>query len=125
MKQALNFDQLVEEACEQLPDWVVELLEEAGIAIYVREEPPPPIKEKFGCGVRGLFTGRNYSSTQSNRPTTQPTRIEIYRRPILRQYTGPEKEREEKLKEQVRKTIVHEVGHYLGMSEEEIRQRGY
>ena len=121
----MDFEKLVGEACDQLPGWVEELLEEAGIAIYVREEPPPPIKEKFGGSVRGLFTGRNYSATQSNRPTTQPTRIEIYRRPILQQYTGPEKERKEKLKEQVRKTIVHEVGHYLGMSEEEIRQRGY
>lgn len=117
----MNFEKIVGDACEDLPAWVQELLEESGIAIYVRDKPPAAVVEEFGHGVRGLFTGRKYSADQSNQPTSEPTRIEIYRAPILEATPGDEK----RIKQQVRRTVVHEVGHYLGMSEEEIRRKGY
>lgn len=121
----MEFDRVVAVACEELPAWVQELLEETGIGIYVQETPPPGVKEKFGEQVFGIFSGRKYSAQRSKRPTTQPTRIEIYKQPILARFSGRGEDREELIKQQVRKTVVHEVGHYLGMSEEEIRQKGY
>ncbi len=120
-----QFEKLVKTACEELPAWVQELIDETGIGIYAVDTPPPDIQEKFGPGVRGLFVGRNYSATQSNRPTTAPTRIEIYRKPIVRQFAGNPSDRRQEIRTQIKKTIVHEVAHYLGMSEAEIRNRGY
>ncbi len=116
---------MVSRACEELPAWVQELLEETEIAIYVQEEPPPAVKKQFGEQVFGLFSGRKYSAQRSKRPTTKPTRIEIYKQPILARFNDQGNKREELIQKQVRKTVVHEVGHYLGMSEEEIREKGY
>ena len=38
-------------------------------------------------------------------------------RPLVRTYITPER-----VRQQVRKTLIHEVGHYFGMSEEEIEE---
>ena len=49
-----------------------------------------------------------------------PDRIVIYRQPILRSCsTRREAERE------IETTLLHEVGHYLGMDEDDLHRLGY
>ena len=46
-----------------------------------------------------------------------PDRIVIYQRPLERISSNLEE-----LKENIRQTVIHEVGHYFGFDEEELRQ---
>jgi predicted Zn-dependent protease with MMP-like domain len=48
-----------------------------------------------------------------------PDKIIIYRKPI-ENYAKTEPE----IKELVRKVVMHEIGHYYGLSEEELRKAG-
>ena len=49
-----------------------------------------------------------------------PDRITIYRRPILERCTS-----EDEVIESVRITVVHEVGHHFGLSDQRLRELGY
>lgn len=48
-----------------------------------------------------------------------PPEIVIFARPLIRDYPS-----EEKLPKKVHKVILHEIGHHLGMSERELREKG-
>ena len=49
-----------------------------------------------------------------------PPRIMIYREPLMEACATIDL-----LAEEIRKTLVHELGHFAGMDEEELRRRGY
>ena len=49
-----------------------------------------------------------------------PDKISIFRRPLLQACASPER-----LREQVRRTVIHEIGHYFGLDDDEIRGLGY
>lgn len=116
MKTA-EFENIVESAVDGLPGWVQNILDEENIVICVREEPPEEAEEKHGSEILGLFTGKPYGSRQGTYPL--PARIEIYRQPFLK-HIPPQK-----MKERIRQTVVHEVAHFMGMDEKEVRRRGY
>jgi predicted Zn-dependent protease with MMP-like domain len=67
----------------------------------------------------GLYTGVPLPDRDGAEPTL-PDRITIYRQPILRSCsTRVQVERE------IRITLWHEIGHYLGMTEEDLHRLGY
>ncbi|MFP4687327.1 MAG: metallopeptidase family protein [bacterium] len=111
-----DFDELLTEALEELPLWVQEIIERENIVICGREKASPGVLDKDSNRILGLFRGVPYGS-RSREPL--PPRIEIYRQPMLENY-GPDN-----LKEKIKKTLIHEIGHFLGMSEEEVRRRGF
>lgn len=113
-----EFEQWVQEAYETLPEAIRHVLEREDIPIQVRGEPPASLRESVGGGeVFGVFVGANLGERRHRGMMTQPTRIEIYERPLRRHYSDPEA-----LKTQVQQTLIHEVGHYLGMDEEQLRK---
>ena len=72
-----------------------------------------------GRGLLGLFRGVPLNR-RSVLAGDGPNQIVLYRRNILavcRDRT--------QLAQQIRRTIVHELGHYLGFSEQQLRQQGY
>jgi predicted Zn-dependent protease with MMP-like domain len=51
---------------------------------------------------------------------TLPDKITIFYRPLVRVFHSPDAIRRE-----VTRTVIHEVGHYFGLDDDEIRSAGY
>jgi predicted Zn-dependent protease with MMP-like domain len=109
-----EFHEVVEEALEDLPEEFANLLE--NIAVFVEEEPAEddlesvhhPDGELLGI-FRGLpMTARSYAALP-----LLPNQVVIFRGPILR-VTRTRAE----ARQQVRQTVMHELGHYFGLSDE-------
>jgi predicted Zn-dependent protease with MMP-like domain len=107
-----KFEALVAQALHGLPRTFREKL--TNVAIIVEDFPP---KEAESEGLLlGLFHGvpRTEKSVFSSSP---PDRIFLYQRNIEAVCAS-----EAEVRRQIRGTLLHEVGHYFGLSEEELRE---
>ena len=111
-----EFDRLVVDAIDELPAWIQEVIERENIVICSKEEAPPEVQAKRQGQVLGLFTGVPYGARSS---VPLPARIELYRGPLLDNYDSKQ------LKGAVKKTLIHEVAHFVGMDEQQVRRLGY
>lgn len=102
-----DFDQLVEECMSVVPRRFRPRLR--NLVFVVEQEPPRP-------GILGLYEGRPMIHRSVSEPYAMPDRITIYQGPHER-YSRNEAE----LRELVRETIWHEVAHYFGMDERQVR----
>lgn len=125
------FDKLAEEVIANLPEMVRNAMDHE-VPLYIEDYPPRKILKQMGISDRrelcGLFTGVPVPEKEINwgGPPRLPDRITIYREGLLWSALGPDGVVDpERLKHQIRVTILHEYGHYFGISEEELRERGY
>lgn len=112
------FAQLVQQAIADLPPPYAKLME--SIAVVVEEEPPEDVLEDLELdredNLLGLYQGQSLAADSFFRPGgEQPPQISIYRGPILRLCESPE----EVVKE-VYDTVVHELGHHVGLDDDEM-----
>lgn len=121
---AERFEQFVIEAEDavlaQLP---LELLADAEQVILEVADHPTAEQTKSlprGHTLLGLYEGIPLISRHPNTILMQPDRITLFRGPICGQCTT-----EAELKTQIRKTLIHELGHYFGFSEAELESRGW
>lgn len=100
------------EALDDLPRWVLERLE--NVEVVVEEEPPDDDPDLLGIyeGVPLTERGLDYAGVL-------PDRIVLFRRTI-----EAEAEDEEDLKRIVAETVIHEVGHFFGISDDRLRELG-
>jgi len=112
-----EFEALVEKALEELPEEFADLLD--NVVVLVEEEPDPEDLEALemepGEELFGLYQGTNLLERDSFYSGALPDRILIYRGPILRHCES----RREVVRE-VRDTVIHELGHYFGMEEDQM-----
>ncbi|HEY2955070.1 MAG TPA: metallopeptidase family protein [Candidatus Eisenbacteria bacterium] len=116
-----EFDTLVESSLEQLPPRVRKHLEEIPVlvqplpdrAVLTAETPP------LTPDLLGLFVGRDLMTSRNDDPPSSPGAIFLFRRNLLRAC----RDREE-LAREVRITVQHEVGHLLGLNEDELESWG-
>jgi predicted Zn-dependent protease with MMP-like domain len=115
------FDEAVERALAEIPPVVRRYL--ANVPITVEELPSdedlrasdPPLSPS----ILGLFRGAAYGEKGSDPWSHLPSSIVLYQRNLERFA----RDRAE-LAEQIGVTLVHEVGHFLGLDEEELYDRG-
>jgi len=107
-----RFEELVEQELARLPRVFRERL--TNVAIMV-ENAPPPDPERRGL-LLGLFHGipRTEKSVFFSAP---PDHIYLYQRSIEAVCRT-----EQEVRRQVRATLLHEIGHYFGLSEQELRE---
>jgi predicted Zn-dependent protease with MMP-like domain len=110
-----EFERLVEEALASLPRQFADLLE--NVAVIVEEEPSAhdlDIVEADDAELLGIFRGipMTQQSTFNTLPS-MPNQVAIFRGPILRVTRG----RADAL-EQIRETVIHELGHYFGLDDD-------
>ena len=113
-----RFQELVEQAVQDLPQFFKEKLE--NIAIVIEDFPSSDVASKYpGQLVLGLYRGIPLieRSVWSFHP--YPDVISIYQKNIERVCAA-----DEEIVQQVRETVMHEIGHYFGMNEEELRELG-
>lgn len=116
----LRFSRRVDYALKRLPIKVQAFLD--NIAIVVEEEPGEPFGvDNNGCTEElfGLYHGVPRIERFGGDSMTVPDQISIYRGPLERAFgTGPD------LDDQIRVTILHEVGHHLGLDEARLEELG-
>ena len=114
-----RFSQLVEEALREIPRRFRDAMR--NVAVVVEEEPPPHVLEDMEIGpddtLFGLYQGTPLPERGWGYGNALPDRISIYQFPI-----EDACEDEEEIRDCVAETVIHEFGHYFGMSEEEIEE---
>jgi predicted Zn-dependent protease with MMP-like domain len=106
-----RFQELVEQALEQLPEVFREKL--TNVAIIVEDQPPR------GVTAQGLLLGLFHGVPQTEKSvfaSNPPDRIYLYQRSIEAVCAS-----EEEVRRQIRATLRHEVGHFFGLREDELR----
>jgi predicted Zn-dependent protease with MMP-like domain len=105
----MDFDEHVRAALEGLPPELATALEK--VAVVVEDESPDE-PDLFGW-YDGLGPGLDHAGAL-------PDRIVIYRRPLERAFPDPDE-----LEREIRITVLHEVGHFFGLDEDQIDDLGY
>lgn len=114
-----EFFRIVRQAYRELPSQVRDAMVNVDISVedWPDRETSDLVEE--GSTLFGLYTGIPLTEREGV-GNSLPDRIIIYRQPILRSCSS----REEAARE-IRVTLIHEVGHCLGMSEADLHRMGY
>lgn len=103
-----DFDRIVDDAMSIIPARFRPRLK--NLVFVVEPEPPRP-------GLLGLYEGRPLTVRSSFEPVAYPDRITIYQGPHERMARS-----EAELRQLVEETVWHEVAHYFGLNEEQVRR---
>jgi predicted Zn-dependent protease with MMP-like domain len=98
----MSFEDVVRRALDSLPAEIAGRME--NVAVVVEDENPED------PDIFGLFSEEPY----------MPAQITIYRLPLEESFPDPVA-----LEEEIRITVLHEIGHYFGMDEGQIADLGY
>jgi predicted Zn-dependent protease with MMP-like domain len=112
-----TFEQLVEEAWLKVPRRFRHRVR--NVSIEVEDYPSGEIREDFGRNLLGLYQGVPLTE-RSTMWAHGPDRIVLYQRNLESICHS-----EEELRAQIRQTLLHEIGHYFGMNERQLRDSGY
>jgi predicted Zn-dependent protease with MMP-like domain len=105
----MAFEDQVQAARYDLPPEIAAALENVAVVI---EDEHPDEPSLFGW-YDGLGPGLDHAGAL-------PDRIVIYRRPLERAFPDPDE-----LRREIRITVLHEVGHFFGLEEDQIDELGY
>lgn len=117
-----EFEKLVEEAIADVPEPFAEFLEEVPIEIHTR--PSIKLLRELGLEDDELLMGLYRGVDRTRRSVEDSGRMPdvIY---IFQEDHELVCDSRRKLVEEVRKTVLHEIGHHFGMSEEDLDELGY
>lgn len=116
------FELVVEDALASIPEGFHRYLNE--IVVDVEDMPSEAVCEDLGLddprGLLGLYVGTPLTERSVSAPYRLPERIVIYRRNIERMCRT-----RRQMIDQIRKTVLHEIGHHFGLSEQHLRDLGF
>ncbi len=98
-----RFEEHVRAALDSLPPELARGLENVAVVVEERNAEEPDLY--------GLF----------DEPPYLPARIAIYRQPLVEDFGGDP----ERLEEEIRITVLHELAHYFGIDEDRLDELGY
>lgn len=107
----MTFEEIVARALRSLPPELQEAVKNVEIAI---EEQHPEDPDVFGLYEGVPLPERGDWNAQL------PDRIRIFRRPLIEEFSDPRA-----LEEEIRITVLHELGHYFGLDEDHLDNLGY
>ncbi len=115
----IDFEELVADALDALPPEIAARLE--NVDVVVEDEPPEDVQATLapGTSLFGLYHGIPLTKRQAY-GNVLPDKISIYRGPITRYWRDPER-----IRAQIRRTVIHEVGHYFGIDEDRLHELGW
>ncbi len=114
-----RFTRLVEEAVREIPRRFRTAM--TNVAVVVEDEPSADLLEEMeveaGDTLFGLYQGTPLTERSWGYGNTLPDRISIYQRPIEESCAN-----DDEIRDCIAETVIHEFGHYFGMSEEQIEE---
>jgi predicted Zn-dependent protease with MMP-like domain len=106
-----RFEEMVSTALDGLPDELGQQVR--NVAVTVEHGAGPP-------GLLGLYEGIPLTSRTSQYAGVLPDRITIYQQAICAICRT-----EAEVADQVRRTVIHEIGHYFGIDDTRLRELGW
>jgi predicted Zn-dependent protease with MMP-like domain len=114
-----KFRQLVDEALETIPQKFRDAMQ--NIAIVVEDEPTPEqlaqVEIEPPDTLLGLYEGTPLTERHWAHGNTLPDKVTLFQGPI-----EDASDDEDDLVVAIGETLIHEIGHYFGLSEEEIEE---
>jgi predicted Zn-dependent protease with MMP-like domain len=118
----MEFDRVVKRAIKRIPSEIRHHLR--NILISVQKRPSKDVLEEVGLSynepLMGLYSGVSLKDRSSISPPMYPDTIILFQEPLEKMC-----ETVEELEEQIEITVVHEIAHFLGISEERLADLGY
>jgi predicted Zn-dependent protease with MMP-like domain len=108
-----EFEAAVDRALEGLPAWVLERLD--NLHVVVEDRPSPEQGD-----VLGLYEGVSIPERSADYWGALPDRIVVYRKPHLELGLNGEE-----LEEEIRRTVLHEIAHHLGIDDRRLEELGW
>ncbi len=105
------FEEMVGTALDGLPEELGRMM--SNVAVTVQHSPGPP-------GLLGLYQGVPLTSRTTNYSGVLPDRITIYRQAICAIC-----QTEQQVADEIRRTVIHEVGHHFGIDDQRLRELGW
>lgn len=119
---AEEFERLVLEAIAEIPESIRSYLDNVVVDI----EPMPDAKDLAELEIEdptellGLYHGTPLTERSVEESVPLPDRVTIYQRNIEQVC-----ETRREIVEQIRTTVLHEIGHFFGMDEDDLFDVGY
>jgi predicted Zn-dependent protease with MMP-like domain len=110
---AAAFEELVIDELDQLPDEMVEGLDNV---VFVVEDRP----EDGTVDLLGLYDGLALTERTQYGMGELPDRIVVYREPHLAQCAD-----EAELRDEIHTTLVHEIAHFYGLDDRQLHEMGW
>ncbi len=115
------FEVLVAEALDSLPPDIQAKLE--NVEVVVEWRPSPAQLRRLGLGpgrsLFGLYEGIPHTRRTSGYNMVLPDKITIFRQPVEAHCQS-----DEQVRQVVRRTVLHELAHHFGISDERLRELG-
>jgi predicted Zn-dependent protease with MMP-like domain len=106
-----RFEDMVGTALDGLPEELGQVMR--NVAVTVEHGPGPP-------GLLGLYQGIPLTDRTTQYAGVLPDRITIYRQAICAICRT-----EDEVADQVRRTVIHEVGHHFGIGDDRLSELGW
>jgi predicted Zn-dependent protease with MMP-like domain/Flp pilus assembly protein TadD len=113
------FERAAEEALNNLPRSIREYV--VDVPVLIEDYPSAEMvnEENVSPQILGLFIGIPRTEASASQPAPDMDRVILYKRNLERMCRN-----EDDLVEQIQITVKHEIGHYLGLSEEDLERLG-
>ena len=117
-----RFAALVERALAELPDPFAGFMEE--VRVEVEDRPSPKLLKELGMDedelLLGLYQGRSLTERSVEHSCAMPDSVTIFQDDVEEVCDS-----EADLLREVRITVLHEIGHFFGMDEDDLDELGY
>ncbi len=130
-----RFDRLFEEVLDALPSGIHKLIEE--VPIVLEDRPSRQLLRELGIEdddeiLCGVHTGVPLTDRSVERPDASDV-VQIFREGVIDMAGGWEEDVDEegpfggveRIREEIRITILHELGHHFGLDEDDLDRLGY
>ena len=118
-----TFEAIVVEALEALPPQFAEVFE--NVEVIVEDRPNAAHRRAVGLKpwhrmtLYGLYQGVPLTERTHNYGLVAPDTITIFREPLVRDFPQPDA-----LRNQIRRTVLHEIAHYFGIDDDRLHELG-
>ena len=115
-----QFEKIVAQALDDMPEWVSQKMD--NLAIVIRPWPSSQQvrkAQKKGKMLLGLYEGVPLTRRGHAYRLVPPDQITLFQEPLQRAAQD-----EQELVQLVRRTVIHEIGHHFGFSEQELNRLG-
>jgi len=112
-----DFEAVVDDVLDNLPDWVLDQIDNLMVVV---ENQPTREQDPHGTGLLGLYEGVSLAERSADYWGAMPDQITIFRVPHLALHLSrPDLEAE------IRKTVLHELAHHLGIDDDRLHELGW
>jgi len=112
-----QFERIVDDALEELPAWVIDAVNNLHVVV---EDWPTRDQDPDGRGILGIYEGMSLLERGVDYSGFLPDRIVVFMGPHLDMGLS-----RGELSAEIRKTVLHEVAHHLGIDDDRLTELGW